>query len=48
MDMVTVQKNTSQPRYALVVIDLFSKLGDVKPLLNKDSISVYNALIDIF
>ena len=48
MDMVTLQKNTSQPRYALVVIDIFSKLGDAKPLLNKDSISVYNALIEIF
>ena len=27
MDMVSLQKQTNQPRYALVVIDIFSKLG---------------------
>ena len=48
MVMVTLQKNTSQPRYALVVNDIFSKLRDAKPLPNKDSISVYNALIVFF
>ena len=48
MDMVSLQTHTNQPRYALVVIDIFSKLGDALPLNNKDSISVYNALVIIF
>jgi len=46
--MVSLQTHTNQPRYALVVIDIFSKLGDALPLNNKDSISVYNALVIIF
>jgi|TARA_B110000285_G_scaffold14217_1_gene13985 hypothetical protein len=48
MDMVSLQTQNNQPRYALVVIDIFSKLGDAQPLHNKDSISVYNALVIIF
>ena len=48
MDMVSLQTQNNQPRYALVVIDIFSKLGDALPLHNKDSISVYNALVIIF
>ena len=48
MDMVSLQKQNTQPRYALVVIDIFSKLGGALPLNNKDSISVYNALLIIF
>jgi len=48
MDMNTLQKTTKQPRYALVVIDIFSKLGDALPLFNKDSESVYDALIKFF
>ena len=48
MDMVSLQKQKTQPRYALVVIDIFSKLGGALPLNNKDSISVYNALLIIF
>ena len=48
MDMVSLQTQNNQPRYALVVIDIFSKLGDAQPLHNKDSISVYNALLIIF
>jgi hypothetical protein len=47
MDMVSLQTQNNQPRYALVVIDIFSKLGDAQPLHNKDSISVYNALVII-
>ena len=34
--------------YAMVVIDIFSKLGDAIPMKNKDSVSVYNALLIIF
>ena len=48
MDMVSLQTQNNQPRYALVVIDIFSKLGDAQPLHNKDSISVYNALVITF
>ena len=48
MDMNNLQKTTRQPRYALVVIDIFSKLGGAEPMFNKDSISVYDALLKIF
>ena len=48
MDMVNLQKSATQPRYAIIVIDLFSKLGDALPMNNKDSNSVYNALLIIF
>ena len=48
MDMVSLQKVNTEPRYALVVIDIFSKLGDAIALHNKDSTSVYNALVTIF
>ena len=37
MDMVDLQKDETQPRYALVVIDIFSKLGFAEPMKNKDS-----------
>ena len=48
MDMNNLTKTTKQPRYALVVIDIFSKLADAEPMFNKDSISVYTALLKIF
>ena len=48
MDMVSLQKSETQPRYAIVVIDLFSKLGDAPPMSNKDSVSVYDALLICF
>ena len=48
MDMVNLQKSETQPRYALVVIDIFSKLGEALPMNNKDSNSVYEALQIIF
>ncbi len=48
MDMVTLQLRPSQPRYALVVIDIFSKLGDAIPMDRKDSNAVLNALLKIF
>ena len=48
MDMIELQKTTAQPRYALVVIDIFSKFGDVEPMYKKDSDSVLKALKIIF
>ena len=48
MDMVNLQKSETQPRYALVVIDIFSKLGEALPMNNKDSNSVDVALHIIF
>ena len=47
MDMGNISKE-NEPRYGLVCIDIFSKLGYVEPINNKDSISVYNALLKIF
>ncbi len=48
MDMVNLQENENIPRYALVCIDIFSKLGQAEPIKNKDSNSVYHALLKIF
>jgi len=48
MDMIELQKSPTQPRYALVVIDSFSKFGDVEPMYRKDSDSVLKALNIIF
>ncbi len=48
MDMVDLQETEDTPRYGLVCIDIFSKLGDVVPMKNKDSITVYNALLNFF
>ena len=48
MDMVNLQKSETQPRFAIVVIDIFSKLGEALPMNNKDSNSVYDALQIIF
>ncbi len=47
-DMYSLQKDKAQPRYALVVIDIFSKLAEALPLHNKNSKSVYEALVSIF
>ena len=47
MDM-SYLKQLNQPRYALVIIDIFSKYGDVQPINNKDSNSVYEALLTSF
>ena len=41
-------KQSNQPRYALVVIDIFGKYGDVQPMTYKDSNSVYDALLNSF
>ena len=41
-------KQSNQPRYALAVIDIFSKYGDVQPMNNTDSNSVYEALLKQF
>ena len=43
MDM-NYLKQTSQPRYALTVIDIFCKFGGVQPMNNTDRHSVYDAL----
>ena len=48
MDMVPLATSPNIPRYGLVCIDIFSKLGYVEPMINKDSISVYNALVKMF
>lgn len=48
MDMTNLQQTPAQPKYALVVIDSFSRLGDAVPMANKDSVSVHNALQSVF
>jgi hypothetical protein len=48
MDMVNLQNDQSQPRYALVLIDIFSKKGAVEPMRNKDNESVYQSLLKMF
>jgi hypothetical protein len=48
MDMTNLQTDSDQPRYALTVIDIFSKKADALPMKNKDSNSVYNDLLTIF
>ena len=47
MDM-SYLKQSNQPRYALAVIDIFSRYGDVQPMINKDSSSVFEALLKSF
>ena len=48
MDMVDLQKDETQPRYAIVVIDIFSKYGYVEAMVNKNSISVLKGLKTAF
>ena len=48
MDMNELQKSQSQPRFALVVIAIFSKLGEAEPMHRRDSNAVYQALQVIF
>lgn len=56
MDMVSLVKEPEKeipmkedvPRYALVVIDIFSKLANVVPMKNRDSPSVLSALKESF
>ena len=43
MDM-SYLKQPDEPRYGLVVIDIFSKYSDVQPLATKTAKAVYNAL----
>ena len=45
---VKIPKKNDEPRYALVVIDIFSKLANVVPMKNKDGTSVLSALKDSF
>ena len=47
MDM-NMFKKENEERYALVVIDAFSKLGFVQPMFNKDSNNVLQALKQAF
>ena len=44
---IKIVKN-NQPRYALVVIDIFSKFANVVPMKNKDAPSVLSALKESF
>ena len=37
MDMIELQKSPTQPRYCLVIIDIFSKFVDAEPMYKKDS-----------
>jgi len=48
MDNTILQTSPNQPRYALVLIDIFSKKGDVEPMKNKDNVTVYKALLKMF
>jgi hypothetical protein len=48
MDMGISQNTPNQPRYALVVIDIFSKKGDIEPMRTKNSEAVYKALLNMF
>ena len=45
---VNIPKKKGEPRYALVVIDIFSKLANVVPMKNKDGESVLKALKESF
>ena len=47
MDM-SYLKQSNQPRYALTVIAIFNKCGDVQPMNNKDGNSVYEASLRSF
>ena len=44
MDMNNLQKSLNQPRYALVVIDIFSKYGQALAMDNKDNESVLKSI----
>ena len=44
MDMVELQKSPTQPRYAVVIIDLFSKFGDAEAMYRKDGEAVLAAM----
>jgi hypothetical protein len=48
MDMGILQNSPNQPRYALVLIDIFNKKGDIEPMRKKDSEAVYKALLKMF
>ena len=48
MDMVNLQEDENMPRYGLVCVDIFSKLGEAEPMKNKDNNSVYNVLLKMF
>ena len=41
-------KQSNKPRYALTIITIFNKYGDVQPMNNKDNNSVYEALLTSF
>ena len=48
MHMTPLVKDKDTPEYALVVIDIFSKLADVVPMFNRDGESVEKALRESF
>ena len=43
-----IPREKTEPRYALVVIDIFSKLANAVPMENKDGVSVLPALKQSF
>ena len=48
MDMGTLQKSQDQPKFALVIIDIFSEYGDAEPMFRKDNEAVLAAMKIIF
>ena len=48
MDMGSLHKFQGQPKFALVIIDRFSKYGDAEPMYRKDSEAVLAAMTIIF
>ena len=44
MHMTPLVKDKDTPEFALVVIDIFSKLADVVPMFNRDGENVETAL----
>jgi hypothetical protein len=47
MGVVELHNESNQARYALAVLDTFSKTGAVEPMNNKDRDSVYQDLLNI-
>ena len=45
---VKVPVKTGEPRYGLVVIDIFSKFANIVPMNNKDTVNVLSALKESF
>ena len=48
IDIADMKYYKENPRYVLVVIDVFSKYAEVEAMVSKDSNAVYDALVNIF